>query len=223
LEVRGAELHNPHGSAKLMIELVKNFPNEITLLTLGPLTNIELASERAPEFLELLKSIVCLGGTFSAGGDVTASAEFNIYANPAAARNVLLSPATKTLIPLDVSSQAVLTFEEFDRLPKSGTSKLRSLLEQLLPFAFRAHHQYLGLEGVPLNGVVALASISHPRYFESPSMAMDIETEGRLTRGTTVFDRRQVEQWQKNIDVSTEVDARGVLDYFSRIVRQASQ
>jgi inosine-uridine nucleoside N-ribohydrolase len=221
-EFRVAELHHPRDSVKLMTEMVRVYPNEITLLTLGPLTNVEIACERAPDFLGMLKGLICLGGTVERGGDVTAVAEFNMCANPEAARAVLRSPATKTLVPLDVSNSVVLTFEQFDRLVTPPSSAVCRFFEELLPFAFRAHHQHLGLEGIPLREVVALASIAQPRIFQGSAMAIDVETTGELTRGMTVFDRRRTQQWQTNIDVLTEVDAQAVLDYFSRIVRLAS-
>ncbi|MCH7686693.1 MAG: nucleoside hydrolase [Planctomycetes bacterium] len=222
LEFRVADLHSVRESAKVMIDAVRDRPYEITLLTLGPLTNVELACERAPDFLDLLKGLICLGGTVESGGDVTATAEFNIYANPEAARNVLLSPATKTLVPLDISSKLILTFEQFDRLSGSAGSSIGRFLSQLLPYAFRAYHEQLGLEGICLQEVTALAAIAIPRLFESHSMAVNIETQGELTRGMTVFDRRGVEQWQTNIDVFSDVDTQGVLDYFNRVVRRAT-
>lgn len=217
-----AELHHQHESAKLMIDIARSTPNEVTLLTLGPLTNVEIAMERAPEFLGLLKGLVCLGGAVRCGGDVTAAAEFNVFTNPEAARNVLRSPATKTLIPLDVSNRVVLTFEQFDRLSTAKASPLVEFLGQLLPFSFRAHHQHLGLEGIGLHAIVALAAISRPKLFESQPMVIDVETKGELTRGMTVFDRRGVHTWKTNIDVACEIDVQGVLDYFSLIVRKAA-
>ena len=213
-----AELHHRHDSAKLMIDIVRTQPHEVTLLTLGPLTNVEIACERAPEFLGLLKGLVCLGGSVASGGDVTAAAEFNMYANPEAARTVLRSPATKTLVPLDVSSRAVLTFEQFDRLPSSRMSPIGRFLGELLPFALRAHHEHLGVEGIRLHEMVALSAIARPNLFRSEPMAIDVETRGELTCGMTVFDRRGVQHWQTNIDVLCEVDVQGVLDYFNRIV-----
>src|SRR5690606_38243731 len=77
-EFRVADLHHRHESAKLMVDIARSEPNEVTLLTLGPLTNLELACERAPDFLQMLKGIVVFGGAVSCGGDVTAAAEFNI-------------------------------------------------------------------------------------------------------------------------------------------------
>jgi len=214
-----ADLHHRRASAKLMIDIVRANPHAVTLLTLGPLTNVEIAMERAPDFLDLLKGMVCLGGSVAAGGDVTAAAEFNIYANPQAARNVLRSPATKTLVPLDISNRLVLTYDQFARMSAGGESPACCLLTELLPFSFRAHHQHLGLEGVPLREIMALASISQPRLFEPSSMAVDVETGGELTCGMTVFDRRGTQRWKENIDVLLDVDIHGVMDYFRRIIR----
>lgn len=220
-DLRVAELHNPKESTKLLIELARAEPLEITLLTLGPLTNIELAIERAPDFLSLLKGIVCLGGSVTAGGDVTPAAEFNIYLNPEAARTVLRSPATKTLVPRDVSCQPILTFDQQKRLPHGETSRMGRFLQQTLSFALRAHHQHLGLEGMRLQEVVALASISRPHLFQITEMAVDVETKGELTRGMTVFDRRGPQHWKSNIDVVRDADAQGVIDYLSAVLRRA--
>lgn len=217
-----AELHHRHDSPKLMVDIVRSFPNEVTLLTLGPLTNVELATERAPEFLSLLNRLVCLGGALGCGGDITAAAEFNIFANPEAARSVLTSPATKTLVPLDVSSRLVLTFDQFNRMQRYRSSPLLSLLNKLLPFAFRAHHEQLGLEGVRMQEIVALAAVAEERLFETEPRTLDVETRGELTRGMTVVDRRRTAHWQTNIEVVTTVEVQGVLDYFTRIVSRAA-
>jgi inosine-uridine nucleoside N-ribohydrolase len=212
------ELHHTHDSVKVMIDVVRSEPNEITLLALGPLTNIAMACERAPEFLSRLKGLVCLGGAVSCGGDITPAAEFNIYANPSAARTVLLSPATKTLVPLDASNSIVLTFEKFNRVINGRQTPLAKFLASVLPFAFRAHHEHLGLEGLRLHELAALASIARPELVRTEAMALDVETRGELTRGMTVFDRRGIDQWQANIDVVRHVDAEGVIDYFSQLL-----
>lgn len=221
-DFRVADLHNRHESFKLMTDLVRTWPHEVTLLTLGPLSNVALAIERQPDFLQQLRGLVCLGGSVEVGGDVTAVAEFNVYANPEAARGILRSPATKTLVPLDVSRRVVLTFEQLHRLPTDEQSHVGQLLGRLLPFALRASHQHLGLEGFRLHEVVALAAVTQPHLFSTRPMALDIETGGELTRGMTVFDRRGTQQWQTNIDVLRDVDTQGVLDYFTRVVQHAA-
>ncbi|NQV27184.1 MAG: nucleoside hydrolase [Rhodopirellula sp.] len=220
-EIPMAQLHNQRESAKLMIDLVKNNPHEVTLLTLGPLSNVAVACELAPDFLDSLQRLVCLGGSVGVGGDVTAAAEFNIFSDPMSADLVLQSAATRTLVPLDVSNRTVLTFDQFDRLKQDRKYALRWFFDDLIPFALRVHHEELGLEGLPLREVTALAAIAEPRHFTSKTMSLAIELQGSLTRGVTVFDQRGIERWQNNIDVIDSVDTHGVLDYLSQVVRNA--
>ena len=219
-QVPVAELHKPHEAVKLMIEQVRQHPQEITLLTLGPLTNVLAAQERDPEFLSLLRELVCLGGSIGAGGDATAAAEFNIFADPDAAQTVLKYPATKALVPLDVTQQVVLSYDQFARLSDVGISRAGKMLLEWLQFALRASHEHLGSEGLALREVVAFVAVAHDRLIHSTSMALDVETRSGLCRGVTVFDRRSTRQWQTNIDVVDSVDVQGVLDYFGRMLRR---
>lgn len=214
-----SEFHQRHDSAKLMAELVRNAPNEITLLTLGPLTNVQLAIDHHPEFLEQLQNHVCLGGSVGAGGDTTAAAEFNIYANPEAAAVVLAHPTTTLLVPLDVSHRLMLSFDQYQRWGLSPESGLARLLDQMLPFALRASRQHLGLEGVRLPEVIALAMVIAPKLFEREAMSVEVELTGQITRGATVFDRRDIHKWQSNVEVCTDVDVQGVIDYMTRVIR----
>ena len=218
-DVPVVEPHQHHESAKMLIDLVRTHPHELTLLTLGPLTNVELAQERYPELLAEVSEIVVQGGSVGAGGNVTATAEFNIFAAPEAARAVLNSPATKTLVPYDTTQKVTLTYADYARLNVDDQTRVGRLLEQTLPYAFRAYHEHLGVEGLPVPEVVALVSIVHPRLFHRRSMSVDVETQGELTRGMTVFDRRRRSSATANIDVLSDVDSQGILDYISRTLR----
>jgi inosine-uridine nucleoside N-ribohydrolase len=217
-----ADLHHTKDAVKLMSELSRQYPHEIILLTLGPLSNVELACDLDAEFLARLKGIVCLAGAVSTPGDVSPTAEFNVHHDPNAARVVLRFPATKTLVPLDASQRAVLTFEQYDRMAVSDTSAIGRMLQHLMPFALRAHHQHLGVEGMRLAEVTALAAIARPQQFQRATMALDVEVDGELTRGMTVFDRRLNPAWRNNIDVLSDVDPQGVLDYFTSMLASAS-
>ena len=221
-EVPVAELHRQYDASKLLLELVRTYPDEIRLITLGPLTNLAGAMEKAPEFVGLLNGLYCMGGSLTYGGDATAAAEFNIFADPQAARMVLRSAATKTLIPLDITTRVVMTYEEFSRLPIPPHLPIHRLLTQSIPFAFRAQHEFLGTEGLPLPEVVAIAAVSQPRLFEQQGACLDVETSGELTTGMTVVDHRRIGQWKSNIEVLTDVDERGVLDYLANVLRQFS-
>ena len=87
---------------------------------------------------------------------------------------------------------------------------------RLLPVAFRAYRQDLGMEGIWLHGAVALLALVEPERFTLERLAGDVEMQGELTRGATVFDRRPQRQWRPNVDVAVEIDAAGALDAIAR-------
>ncbi len=213
-----ADLHQPTDSAKLLVDLVRSFPGELTLLTLGPLTNIQAAAERSSSFLADLKQLLICGGAVSVGGDVTAASEFNMFADPESSQKILTSPANKTILPLDTSHQFGLSFDEYDQLGVDGFSRLGRLLNETIPFALRVSRNQLGREGILLPEVVAVAAISHPELFEQTPMTVDVELTGELTTGMTVFDRRGLPHWKENIEVLNTVDVLGVKDYMLRLI-----
>ena len=131
-------------------------------------------------------------------------------------------PTTMTLIPLEVSSQVVMTFSDLDRLPAEST-KAGKFLRRVLPFAFRTHRQEFGLEGMHLHDTVGLIAALHPELFTTERMAADVETQGELTTGAIVFDRRPVPQWRHNLYVATKVDAAAVMDVVIRGINEAAR
>ena len=132
-----AGLAKSHPSEKVLCDEVRAAPEEITVICLGPLTNIARAIQRDPEFVSLVGRLVIAGGTLSVPGRVSPVADFNTFCDPLSARRVLKSTATKTLIPLDVSSELTFTFDLLDQLPSEHTNAGK-FLRQILPFAFRA-------------------------------------------------------------------------------------
>lgn len=220
-EPGAADLHHQRDSTKLLSELSRTHAHELVVLCLGPLTNIALTMERDPGFLDRLLGLYCLGGAIEVAGDVTPVAEYNIYANPASARAVLRSPSSKTLIPLDVSRKASLTFDQLNLLPGGDDLENGRSLRSLLSYALRSHHQYAGRESLWLPELTALAAITQPQLFQRASLAVDVELDGHLTRGMTVADRRARPTWRPNLEVVHDVDAQGVLDYGLGTLRAA--
>ena len=217
LKAIAPDLHHRHESSKVIIDIIRAHPYQVTLLTLGPLTNVAAACERVPDFLSLLGSLICLGGAISVGGDVTAAAETNIYLDPEAARSVLTSPEAKTLVPLDTTNTCILTYENFNRI-SLGNSRGASLVKQLLPFYFRAYHQFLGMEGVWLREVAALVAAIRPDLFRMQSLAVDVEVHGDLTRGMTVFERRPQCAGKASAAVALDGDSQAVVDYMTQLL-----
>jgi inosine-uridine nucleoside N-ribohydrolase len=218
IEIFAPELHHRHESSKVLIDTVRAHPHEVILLTLGPLTNVAAACERAPDFMDLLGGLVCQAGSVAVGGDITAAAETNVYLNPEAARSVLASPYAKTLIPLDATNATIITYETFTRI-SDGRSPASLLLKQLLPFYFRAHHQFLGMEGVWLREVVALAAVARQGLCRLQSLSVDVEVQAGLTSGVTVFERRPHLAGKTNASAALEIDPQGVVDYMTQLLK----
>ncbi|MEZ6059578.1 MAG: nucleoside hydrolase [Planctomycetaceae bacterium] len=223
LEFQVPDLHNRRESAKVIVDIVREYPREVKILTLGPLNNLLMAYDLEPQLPELLAGVVAMGGCVTFGGDVTAAAEFNIWADPEAARSVFRLPLHRMLVPLDIRSPPVLTFEDVELLTEfiNGTAS-GTAVASMLQFSVRSHHQHMGLEGIPLNSVAALAVAAKAERFTAEAALVDVETSGELTRGMTVFDRRRVALTQTNVDVVTSVDAPGIIDYFSRSIRRVT-
>lgn len=218
-----AELHHLHPSEKVICDQIRAAPEgTVTIVALGPLTNIARAFRRDPELASLVGRVVMMGGAVSGPGNITPAAEFNIYCDPPSARAVFLSHSTKTLIPLDVTNEILLSYDLFNRLPAEST-KVGSFLRQLLPPAFRGYRQQFGLEGIHVHDAVALMAVCHPDLFTTEEMAGDVETLGELTVGSTVFDRRRVPAWRHNMEVACGMRADAVIDAIIRGLNGAAQ
>ena len=209
-----AELHHRHEADKVICDVIRDAPDSVTIIALGPLTNVARALARDPEIASMIGRIHIMGGAI-AGGNVTPAAEFNMFCDPAAASAVFHSPTTKTLIPLDISRQVVMTYDQMDELPGEDT-KVGALLHCIVPFFFRSHRLNLGCEGIQVHDLVALVAVLHPELFVMQEMAGDVETGGMLTTGATVFDRRERQQWQTNMEVAVDIDVPAVVDCILR-------
>jgi inosine-uridine nucleoside N-ribohydrolase len=205
-----AERQHLHPSEKVICDEVRAAPHAVTIVALGPLTNVARAFARDPELPSLVGQIVMMGGTVSGPGNITPAAEFNMYCDPASARAVFRSHSTKTLVPLDATNRVLFGYDLLGRLPDEST-KIGSFLRKILPTAFRGYRQQFGLEGIHVHDSVALMTVLHPELFTTKSMAADVETSGELTVGMTVFDRRRVPAWRHNLEVAVDLSAEKVI------------
>jgi len=210
-----SELQHRHPSEKVICDEVRAAPGELTIVALGPLTNIARAFARDPGLAELVGQLVIMGGTLDGPGTITPAAEFNIYCDPESARAVFNTAATKTLMPIDISSQVTFGFDLLDKLPPE-TSRAGRFLSKVLPWLFRTYRQELGYESIQLHDAVALVAALHPELFEIELAAVDVELSGELTTGATVFDRRRNRQWRTNVAVATKVDVAATRDCILR-------
>lgn len=211
-----SELQHRHPSEKVICDEVRAAPGEVTIVALGPLTNIARAFARDPALPEMVGQIVMMGGTLGGAGNVTPAADFNIYCDPESARAVFRSSAaTKTLVPFDVTSQVTFGYDLLDKLPDEDC-RVGRFVRKVLPHLFRSYRQELGFESICLNDAVALVAALHPELFEVELAAADVELSGELTRGATVFDRRRIREWRTNVAVCTKVDVASAEDCILR-------
>jgi inosine-uridine nucleoside N-ribohydrolase len=210
-----AQRHHRHPSVKVICDEVRAAPGGVTIVATGPLSNIAAALQQQPDLASVIGHLIILGGTIGGPGNVTAAAEFNIYCDADAARLVFRTPVTKTLIPIDLTSRIVLNFDLLEKIPEVDSSN-GELLRQILPGAFRAYRQQLGMEGIHVHDAVAIVAALRPELFITERMYGDVEIDGTLTYGATVFDRRRQPDSQPNMDVAVDMDAAAVTDCILR-------
>jgi inosine-uridine nucleoside N-ribohydrolase len=214
-----AELHHPHASDKLLIDLLRQHPKEIAVICMGPLTVLARAMDRDPELPALVQRLICLGGAWNEPGNASAVAEFHFYCDPLAARQVLRCGAPLTLIPLDVMRKVLFSPTDLLELPGDGTRTSR-FLRQIVPYGIGATSNIYGIEGFHLKDVLGVACVALPGALTTRPTAVDVETRGELTRGMSVVDVRPWRKPTPNVDLAVGVDAAAVRTYMERVLRK---
>ena len=176
----------------------------VTLVATGPLTNVALLLARYPEIARRLERIVFMGGSIGAG-NVTPAAEFNIWADPEAARRVLASGADVTMVGLDVTHRALITPAHVERL--SGTGQAGRLVAGLYRFSLGVHAGRYGWTGAPVHDAVAVAHVIDGTLCETAHCGVEVDTGGELSRGRTNVDLWRRMAWPPNCHVAVDIDA----------------
>jgi len=165
----------------LIIELVHRYPNEITLVPVGPLTNIALAARKDPSIVPLVKEVILMGGSIS-GGNVTAAAEANIHGDPEAAQIVFGAGWRVTMVGLDVGNKALVRRADLAQLSDSAQSDFaRAALSYILD-----RSEEFGFPGTAVYDALAVAVTLDRTIVTTQPMRVEIETRGEHTRGETV-------------------------------------
>ncbi len=162
-------------------------PGAITLCALGPLTNIATALSRAPDIATRIREVVLMGGGYFEQGNITPSAEFNIYVDPDAAEIALCAGIQLTMVPLDCTHRALVTKSRNDALRALGTP-VGIAVAEMTDFFERFDKEKYGSEGAPLHDPCVIAYLLKPDLFESRFINVEIETRSDLTLGATVAD-----------------------------------
>jgi inosine-uridine nucleoside N-ribohydrolase len=170
----------------LVIELVHKYPHEITLIPVGPLTNIALAVSKDPSIVPLVKNIVIMGGSIT-GGNVNGAAEANIYNDPEAAAIVFNAGWTVTMVGSDIGERTLITRKYLDELHQLHGSE-SDFIYKLADF-YLTRSEKSGYSGAAMYDPLAVGVAFDPTLCTLKDMHVDVETRGEFTRGETVGNR----------------------------------
>jgi inosine-uridine nucleoside N-ribohydrolase len=177
-----------------------------TLVATGPLTNVALLLARYPGAWP--ERIVLMGGAI-AEGNVTPAAEFNVWADPEAAKRVFASGIDLTMVGLDVTHKALVASHHKERL--RGAGRVGRAVAELLDFYDRFHREVYGFDGSPIHDAVALAYAFRPDLLETRELNVEIDCESELCRGRTVVDVWRRTGREPNARVAVDIDADGFI------------
>ncbi|MEP6482370.1 MAG: nucleoside hydrolase [Rhodoglobus sp.] len=197
-------------AADFIIATLKATPGAIHLVATGPLTNIAIALEREPAIARWAASFTIMGGSYTRG-NATVAAEFNIWADPAAAKVVFAADWRVTMIGLDLTLQAQANSIVVDRLKQLGT-----LADELIvPLAtFYFNPDMPDWDGQAVHDVCAVAYVARPDLFLTQQARVDVETRGEFTTGMTVVD---FDSTMPNALVATKLDVNGFWAYVETV------
>jgi inosine-uridine nucleoside N-ribohydrolase len=177
---------DPRFGPDLIIELVHEYPHEITLIPVGPLTNIALAVSKDPSIVLLVRDVVIMGGSIT-GGNVNGAAEANIYGDPEAAAIVFNAGWKVTMIGSDVGERTLMTRKHLAEL-QAMHGRESDFVAKLADF-YMTRSEKSGYQGAAMYDPLAVATAIDPTLVTLKDMHVDVETKGEFTRGETVGNR----------------------------------
>jgi purine nucleosidase len=178
---------DPRFGPDLIIEMVHAAPHEITLVPIGPLTNIALAIQKDPSMVPLVKEVILMGGSIS-GGNVNAAAEANMYNDPEAAQIVFQAGWPLTMVGLDVGDKTLLSRKHLEQLGQKH-GPVSDFIYGVAKFLIELSEKF-GEGGTPMYDPLAVGVAIDAALVTAPPMHVDVETRGEFTRGETVANRR---------------------------------
>lgn len=213
-------------SDQILIEKLRQMPGEITVVAIGPLTNLAAAEQQVPGILKNAREIVIMGGAFQVHGNVTSEAEFNIAFDPEAAEIVFASREDLVVIPLDVTQHLIFTPHLAQQVsqvnPQSAIAQFMTKLCDFLTTTSLAYRDTQGVTGFLVHDAATLAYLFYPKTLRFQRAHVLVETQGNWTRGKTLFDQRHVAKQSANAWVASSVESvhllAGIVEDLKRLI-----
>lgn len=196
-----------------LIEKILASPGEVTLVAIGPLTNVALAIRQEPRIIRAVKDVIVMGGAIRYEGNTTALGEFNTFVDPHAAHMVYHSGMPITLVPLDVTYQCVLTSDDVKRI-RQVDSPVTKFVEASTNFYMEFHDSYQGIQGCVINDPLALALTFAPELCTYQELYVDVDIAGSVSMGKTIGDFYNYGKKPANMKVALGVRPRDFIDLF---------
>lgn len=196
-------------AAQAIVDIVLSAPGEITILALAPMTNLALALMLRPEIATKIKAVVFMGGGLDRG-NVTAAAEFNIWADAEAAALVFQAGIDLEMFGLNVTERAVLPWSEVERI--SASVGINNAVVDATKFYFETYYKFVGpgAVGAPIHDICPVAHLINPGVFTFDALPVEVITETGPTYGMTLADRRErnpaTDDRRRNVRVATNGD-----------------
>ncbi|MFI9010258.1 nucleoside hydrolase [Actinosynnema sp. NPDC053489] len=192
----------------LLRELLDAADRPVTVVPIGPLTNIALLLAAHPHVKAKIGRLVVMGGGVT-GGNVTATAEFNVWSDPEAARRVLVEEdVPTTLVPMDLTRRCAVAGGWLAEL--AGTSEVAAALVGLTPDYLATYRRFLGWDGMAVHDAVAVAEAVRPGILTSTAFPVDVDCSFGPNRGALVVDRRLEVDAPKELDIALDADLDGL-------------
>ena len=186
-----------NNAVEKIIEIISKNPEEITIVALGPLTNIAKAIKQNPEVMKLVKEIIIMGGAIRVPGNKNRVAEFNIFVDPEAADIVFKFPIKKTLVPLDACNNVQLQLTDFEKIKGSLKQPVLAMMKPFIKNIFADE----GVNAALVYDALTVYYLMNPEACKIKEYNIKIETKGELTRGMTVVDLRNKQEEKPNVIV----------------------
>jgi len=200
-----------------MIEQVKMHPGEVTLIMTGPLTNLALAVSKYPELVHQVKEVIFMGGVVKEHGNVTPTAEYNMYVDPEAAKIVFHAGfPSLTMVGLDVTRRVLLHESHIQDL---GDTPMAAYVRQSTSEYTERYFERNGVRACALHDPLAVAVAISPDLVKTQKLYVDVETKSELCDGQTVCDFQNRLMKEPNMNVCLDVDAQAFFDQFIRVLK----
>ncbi len=222
-------IHATYSSKKLhktsavehLIQTIRGSSDKITIIPIGPLTNIALALQIAPDIQNNIEEIIIMGGAYRENGNVTPAAEANIHNDAIAAEIVFSSECPTTMVGLDVTSKVIMDRNYLTDL--CNHEKYGCFIKSITETYYNFHVKYFNVDGLFPHDLVTVIYAADKSFYKTIEGRVYVTTEGRM-KGQTVIDRREIfisgTEWdnRKKSNICTEVDSDKLLSEFKTVL-----